>query len=106
MARFERWPETTLLVGACVIRALAEPPSRGVNALKREQSRMLPPARQTRVSNHLDAVGSSSFPEPARFGRGLRAGPDPKSDDPPEHPTGHGPQGDAIRINNFVRLVR
>lgn len=23
-----------------------------------------------------------------------------------DHPTGHGPQGDAIRIYNFVRVVR
>lgn len=31
---------------------------------------------------------------------------DPKSGDPGEFPTGHGPQGDAIRIYNYVRLVR
>jgi len=31
---------------------------------------------------------------------------DPKSGDPSGFPYGHGPQGDAIRINNFVRLVR
>ncbi len=31
---------------------------------------------------------------------------DPKLGDPSEYPTGHGPQGDAIRIFNFVRLVR
>lgn len=31
---------------------------------------------------------------------------DPKSGDPASYPTGHGPQGDAIRINNYVRLVR
>jgi len=31
---------------------------------------------------------------------------DPKMGDPAEWPTGHGPQGDAIRIYNFVRLVR
>jgi hypothetical protein len=31
---------------------------------------------------------------------------DPKIGDPSEYPTGHGPQGDAIRINNFVRCVR
>lgn len=31
---------------------------------------------------------------------------DPKVGDPSEYPTGHGPQGDAIRIFNFVRLVR
>lgn len=31
---------------------------------------------------------------------------DPKSGDPANWPTGHGPQGDAIRIYNYVRLVR
>jgi hypothetical protein len=31
---------------------------------------------------------------------------DPKLGDPSNYPQGHGPQGDAIRIDNFVRLVR
>jgi hypothetical protein len=31
---------------------------------------------------------------------------DPKAGDPSAWPTGHGPQGDAIRITNYVRLVR
>ncbi len=31
---------------------------------------------------------------------------DPKIGDPEEHPYGHGPQGDVIRIFNFVRCVR
>ncbi len=31
---------------------------------------------------------------------------DPKSGDPSDWPTGNGPQGDAIRIYNFVLLVR
>ena len=31
---------------------------------------------------------------------------DPKSGDPDDWPTGHGPQGDAIRIYNHVRCVR
>lgn len=31
---------------------------------------------------------------------------DPKTGNPDNFPTGFGPQGDAIRINNFVRLVR
>jgi len=31
---------------------------------------------------------------------------DPKAGDPNEFPTGHGPQGDAIRILNYVRCVR
>lgn len=31
---------------------------------------------------------------------------DPKTGDSADYPDGHGPQGDAIRIYNFVRLVR
>ncbi|MBP1673460.1 MAG: hypothetical protein H6Q25_1275 [Bacteroidetes bacterium] len=31
---------------------------------------------------------------------------DPKSGDPTDFNTGNGPQGDAVRINNYVRLVR
>ncbi|MCG8697041.1 MAG: DUF1566 domain-containing protein, partial [Bacteroidales bacterium] len=31
---------------------------------------------------------------------------DPKSGNPGMYPYGHGPQGDAIRIYNYVRLVR
>jgi len=31
---------------------------------------------------------------------------DPKDGDPTDYPTGNGPQGDAIRIFNFVRCVR
>lgn len=31
---------------------------------------------------------------------------DPKSGDPAEYGDGHGPQGDAVRIYNYVRLVR
>jgi hypothetical protein len=31
---------------------------------------------------------------------------DPKMGNPDDYPTGHGPQGDAIRIYNYVRLVR
>lgn len=31
---------------------------------------------------------------------------DPKSGDPNDYPFGHGPQGDVIRIYNYVRLVR
>ncbi|MDV7103389.1 DUF1566 domain-containing protein [Vibrio sp. TH_r3] len=30
---------------------------------------------------------------------------DPKVGNPSQYPTGHGPQGDAIRINNYVRCV-
>ncbi len=31
---------------------------------------------------------------------------DPKTGNPAKYPTGHGPQGDAIRIDNYVRCVR
>ena len=31
---------------------------------------------------------------------------DPKSGSAGQYPTGHGPQGDAVRIDNFVRVVR
>jgi hypothetical protein len=31
---------------------------------------------------------------------------DPKSGDPSQWPTGHGPQGDAVRIDNYARCVR
>jgi len=31
---------------------------------------------------------------------------DPKVGDPDDYPTGNGPQGDAVRIYNYVRLVR
>ena len=31
---------------------------------------------------------------------------DPKTGDPSQYPYGRGPQGDAIRIYNYVRLVR
>lgn len=31
---------------------------------------------------------------------------DPKAGDPSEFPSGNGPQGDAVRIYNYVRLVR
>ena len=31
---------------------------------------------------------------------------DPKVGDPDDSPYGHGPQGDVVRIYNFVRVVR
>jgi len=31
---------------------------------------------------------------------------DPKTGDPNDYPYGHGPQGDVIRIYNYVRSVR
>ena len=37
---------------------------------------------------------------------GLMWAQDDSGIDPADYPMGHGPQGDAIRIYNFVRLVR
>ncbi|MCJ7780128.1 MAG: DUF1566 domain-containing protein, partial [Acidimicrobiia bacterium] len=68
--------------------------------------------------NWTDAPGSAGAY--VSFGRGLGyldgqwsdqhgAGSqrsDPKAGDPDDYPTGNGPQGDAIRIYNTVRLVR
>ena len=31
---------------------------------------------------------------------------DPKAGDPGDYPQGHEPQGDVIRVFNYVRLVR
>jgi hypothetical protein len=70
-------------------------------------------------TSHANYLGGSSGAYVA-FGRGLGyiggawndvhgAGcqrSDPKSGDPAAYPTGHGPQGDAIRIYNYVRCVR
>lgn len=38
-------------------------------------------------------------------GAGAQRG-DPKAGDPDDYPYGHGPQGDVVRIYNYVRLVR
>jgi len=72
----------------------------------------------TTHENWTDTNGG--FASYAAFGRGLGymmgswqdvhgAGcqrSDPKDGDPDDYPYGHGPQGDAIRIYNFVRCVR
>ncbi|MCB0154134.1 MAG: DUF1566 domain-containing protein [Anaerolineae bacterium] len=71
-------------------------------------------------TTHLKSNGSGSDGVYLSFGRALGymhntwldvhgAGAqrsDPKTGDPADWPTGHGPQGDAIRIDNYVRLVR
>ena len=71
-------------------------------------------------STHASENGMGSFGTYVSFGRAMGyldggwqdvhgAGAqrsDPKDGDPDEYPTGHGPQGDAIRIFNDVRLVR
>nr|MEE4269571.1 DUF1566 domain-containing protein [Candidatus Krumholzibacteria bacterium] len=71
-------------------------------------------------TTHLGAGGQAGQASYVAFGRSLGymnsnwvdvhgAGSqrsDPKEGDPADYPTGHGPQGDAIRIDNFVRLVR
>ena len=62
------------------------------------------------------AAGNARGPEKQGLGSGKRecvdvhgAGAqrsDPKAGDPTNFPNGRGPQGDVIRINNFVRCVR
>ncbi|MHC4445212.1 MAG: Lcl domain-containing protein [Planctomycetota bacterium] len=71
-------------------------------------------------STHATWTGSGNWGTYVAFGRGLGymnsvwqdvhgAGcqrSDPKTGDPNDYPTGHGPQGDAVRIYNYVRCVR
>jgi formylglycine-generating enzyme required for sulfatase activity len=71
-------------------------------------------------TTHVRHGGSGDHAMYVAFGRGLGymngewidvhgAGcqrSDPKQGDPDDYPTGMGPQGDARRIDNFVRLVR
>lgn len=71
-------------------------------------------------TTHVNSNGSGTSGAYISFGRGLGywnsawqdvhgAGcqrSDPKSGDPADWPTGHGPQGDAMRIYNYVRVVR
>jgi hypothetical protein len=70
-------------------------------------------------TTHLDGINPGSTAAYVSFGRSLGymrdrwvdvhgAGAqrsDPKTGDPDDFPTGRGPQGDAIRIYNFVRCV-
>ncbi len=71
-------------------------------------------------TTHISANGWGPAAAYVAFGRGMGymngawrdvhgAGcqrSDPKEGDPASFPTGRGPQGDAIRIQNYVRLVR
>jgi len=71
-------------------------------------------------TTHASSNGSGGFAAYVAFGRALGymdgnwidvhgAGAqrsDPKTGDPADYPEGHGPQGDAIRIYNYVRCVR
>lgn len=49
--------------------------------------------------------GSGNFQLMDVHGAGAQRS-DPKVGDPDDYPNGHGPQGDVVRIYNFVRLVR
>lgn len=49
--------------------------------------------------------GSSNYTLLNVHGAGAQRS-DPKSGDPGDWPNGHGPQGDVVRINNYVRCVR
>jgi hypothetical protein len=71
-------------------------------------------------TTHADSAGHGGFGSYVSFGRALGymnnrwvdvhgAGAqrsDPKTGSASEYPTGHGPQGDAIRVDNYVRCVR
>lgn len=71
-------------------------------------------------TTHVDAEGEGHYAVYVAFGEatGFMNGmwmdvhgagaqrSDPKTGNPDAYPQGHGPQGDAIRIFNFVRLVR
>jgi Protein of unknown function (DUF1566) len=70
-------------------------------------------------TTHADSSGHGTFAAYVAFGRSLGymnswvdvhgAGAqrsDPKAGNASDYPQGHGPQGDAIRIENYVRCVR
>jgi len=70
-------------------------------------------------TTHADSGGRGSFAAYVSFGRALGymnnwvdvhgAGAqrsDPKTGSASEYPQGHGPQGDAVRVENYVRCVR
>ncbi|MEI6290842.1 MAG: DUF1566 domain-containing protein [Chloroflexota bacterium] len=70
-------------------------------------------------TTHSDQSGGGKFAGYVSFGRalgymkswvdvhGAGAQPsDPKSGNASQYPQGHGPQGDAVRVNNYVRCVR
>jgi hypothetical protein len=77
-------------------------------------------ANTTHISTTAPGVYQGAYAVYVCFGRGLGymdsawqdvhgAGAqrsDPKQGNPADYPYGHGPQGDAIRIYNYVRLVR
>ncbi len=63
-------------------------------AFGRSMGNMTDPFQQQGGTNWIDVHGAGSQRS------------DPKDGDPTEFENGHGPQGDAIRILNFVRLVR
>jgi hypothetical protein len=70
-------------------------------------------------TTHADSSGRGSFAAYVSFGKALGymnswvdvhgAGAqrsDPKTGSASDYPQGHGPQGDAVRVNNYVRCVR
>jgi hypothetical protein len=58
-----------------------------------------------RATGWMSLPGSSSVRLMDVHGAGAQRS-DPKGGNPADFPVGRGPQGDVIRINNFVRLVR
>lgn len=70
-------------------------------------------------TTHADSSGSGTYAAYVSFGKALGymnswvdvhgAGSqrsDPKTGSASEYPQGHGPQGDAVRVNNYARCVR
>jgi outer membrane protein assembly factor BamB len=57
------------------------------------------------ASENLRSDGSGNYQLLDVHGAGAQRS-DPKAGDPTAFPHGRGPQGDVVRINNFVRLVR
>ncbi|MFA6831360.1 MAG: DUF1566 domain-containing protein [Bacteroidaceae bacterium] len=64
-----------------------------------------PPPGQSQDSNQVMKSGAGTGSWLDVHGAGAQRS-DPKSGDPAQFSKGFGPQGDAIHINNFVRLVR
>jgi hypothetical protein len=58
-----------------------------------------------RALGYMQGMGSSDYELLDVHGAGAQRS-DPKVGDPDDYPTGHGPQGDDIRIYNAVRCVR
>ncbi|MFI3302880.1 MAG: DUF1566 domain-containing protein [Rikenellaceae bacterium] len=70
-----------------------------------QQQRQQRPQQQQQQNMRNNTASSSSLNWINIHGAGCQRS-DPKSGDASRYASGRGPQGDAIRINNYVRLVR